>query len=183
MKISKNPSVIRSQQWLYNSLVILMKEKPFDSISIGEITKNAELDRATFYRNFNSKEDILNVGIIKIRNKYMEVLKNSQSLNMESLSFAFFTICNEEIDLLKLLHSQALSSLLLNQFNEMLPQLHLSVKNKFNYQINDEYLLFALYYNTGGFYNILMKWIEGGCKESTQELVESFIEISKFNDS
>lgn len=44
MKKSNNPSVIRSQQWLYNSLLMLMKEKPFDSITIDEITKNADLD-------------------------------------------------------------------------------------------------------------------------------------------
>lgn len=102
---------------------------------------------------------------------------------MEFLSLAFFTICYEEINLLKLLHSQGLSFLLLNQFNEILPQLHISVKNKFNYQISDEHLIFALYFNTGGFFNILMKWMEGGFEESTQELVESFIEITKFNVS
>ncbi|UOB19567.1 TetR/AcrR family transcriptional regulator [Macrococcus armenti] len=183
MKKSNNPSVIRSQQWLYNSLIMLMKENPFDSITIGEITKNADLDRTTFYRNFDSKEDILNVGISKIKNKYMDVLKNTQSLNMEFLSLAFFKICYEEINLLRLLHSQGLSFLLLNQFNEILPQLHISVKNKFNYQISEEHLIFALYFNTGGFFNILMKWMEGGFEESTQELVESFIEITKFNVS
>ena len=44
-------------------------------------------------------------------------------------------------------------------------------------------MIFALYYNTGGFLNILMKWIEGGCRETVDELVSSFIEISKFNIS
>lgn len=42
-----------------------MKEKSFDGITISEITKNADLDRTTFYRNFRSKEDILNIGISK----------------------------------------------------------------------------------------------------------------------
>lgn len=113
----------------------------------------------------------------------MEVLKNSQSLNMEFLSFVFFKICHDEIDLLRLLHSQGLSFILLDQFNDILPQLHISVKNKFNYQINDEHLTFALYFNTGGFLNILMKWIEDDCRKSAKELSQSFIEISKFNIS
>lgn len=183
MKMSNHPSVIQSQQWIYESLIKLMQEKSFNSISIGEITKFADLDRTTFYRNFDSKEDILNVGISNIKNKYIKALNNSQSLTMDYVSYVFFNICYEEIDLLKLLHSHGLSSLLLNQFNDILPQLHISVKNKFHYQINDEYMIFALYYNTGGFLNILMKWIEGGCTESTDELVSSFIEISKFNFS
>lgn len=183
MKMSNHPSVIQSQQWIYESLIKLMQEKSFNSISIGEITKLADLDRTTFYRNFDSKEDILNVGISNIKNKYIKALNNSQSLTMDYVSYVFFNICYEEIDLLKLLHSHDLSSLLLEQFNDILPQLHNSVKNKFHYQINDEYMIFALYYNTGGFLNILMKWIEGGCTESTDELVSSFIEISKFNFS
>ena len=183
MKMSNHPSVIQSQQWIYESLIKLMQEKSFNSISIGEITKLADLDRTTFYRNFDSKEDILNVGISNIKNKYIKALNNSPSLTMDYVSYVFFNICYEEIDLLKLLHSHGLSSLLLDQFNDILPQLHISVKNKFHYQINDEYMIFALYYNTGGFLNILMKWIEGGCTESTDELVSSFIEISKFNFS
>ncbi|WP_148129013.1 TetR/AcrR family transcriptional regulator, partial [Nosocomiicoccus sp. HMSC067E10] len=60
MKMSNHPSVIQSQQWIYESLIKLMQEKSFNSISIGEITKLADLDRTTFYRNFDSKEDILN---------------------------------------------------------------------------------------------------------------------------
>lgn len=183
MKMSNHPSVIQSQQWIYESLIKLLQEKSFNSISIGEITKLANLDRTTFYRNFDSKEDILNVGISNIKNKYIKALNNSPSLTMDYVSYVFFNICYEEIDLLKLLHSHDLSSLLLDQFNDILPQLHISVKNKFHYQINDEYMIFALYYNTGGFLNILMKWIEGGCTESTDELVSSFIEISKFNFS
>ena len=57
----------KSQQWLYESLIELMKNHPFEKITIAEITKNADLDRTTFYRNYDSKIDILNFGINKIK--------------------------------------------------------------------------------------------------------------------
>lgn len=36
-----------------------MTEEDFNSIKITEITRRAQVDRKTFYRNFESKEDIL----------------------------------------------------------------------------------------------------------------------------
>lgn len=49
-----------------------MQEKLFNSISIGEFTKLVVLDRTTFYRKFDLKEDILNVGVSNIKNKYIK---------------------------------------------------------------------------------------------------------------
>ena len=54
-----NPSVIRSKQFITEALLELMTEEDFNSIKITEITRRAQVDRKTFYRNFESKEDIL----------------------------------------------------------------------------------------------------------------------------
>src|SRR5699024_605026 len=183
IKYSKNPSVKKSQQWLYESLIELMKNHPFEKLTIAEITKNADVDRTTFYRNYDSKIDILNFGINKIKTKYVQSMKNAEKLNMEYLSKVFFSIFSEEIEFLKLINLHGLTPFLLSQFNQLLPDLHVEVKEKFNYQIADDHLIYALYYNTGGFLNILMKWIEDDCSMSVDELVQSFLEISKFNMS
>ncbi|MGN0572177.1 MAG: TetR/AcrR family transcriptional regulator [Candidatus Fimenecus sp.] len=61
----KNPSALRSQQWLTDSLLCLMTEKPFAQITISEICKNADVSRQTFYNFFETKEDILRFNIRK----------------------------------------------------------------------------------------------------------------------
>lgn len=43
-----------------SALLEMMKTKPFDSITITGLTKRAGVGRVSFYRNFESKEDILN---------------------------------------------------------------------------------------------------------------------------
>lgn len=183
IKYSNNLSVKNSQLWLYESLIELMKDQSFEKITISEITKNANLDRTTFYRNYDSKLDILNYGINLIKTKYVNRLKYANKLNMKYLSREFFSICLEEIEFLKLINLHNLTPILLLQFNQLLPDIHLEVKEKFNFRIEDTHMVYALYYNTGGFLNILMKWIEDGCDASIDELVASFIEISKFNMS
>lgn len=44
---------------IINALIDLMKEKSFDAISVSEITARAGVSRVSYYRNFDSKEDIL----------------------------------------------------------------------------------------------------------------------------
>ena len=46
-------------EYIINALFNLMKKKNFENISITEITNKAGVSRNSFYRNFNSKEDIV----------------------------------------------------------------------------------------------------------------------------
>ena len=48
------------------SLLELLKDKPLNDISISELCSHAQVGRATFYRNFEVKEDVLNVYIHKL---------------------------------------------------------------------------------------------------------------------
>ncbi len=41
------------------ALLILMERKPFESINISELCEKAGVSRASFYRNFKTKDDIL----------------------------------------------------------------------------------------------------------------------------
>ena len=60
-----NPTALKSQQWLVDSLLRLMHEKPYSQITVQEICKNADLSRQTFYNFFDTKEDILHFCIQK----------------------------------------------------------------------------------------------------------------------
>ena len=55
----ENPMSVRSKSALAQSLLRMMIDKPFDEISISDITERAGLSRQTFYTNFIKKEDIL----------------------------------------------------------------------------------------------------------------------------
>lgn len=45
--------------FIAESLLILMEQSPFDAITVGEIVKKAGVNRSTYYRHFDSKEDVL----------------------------------------------------------------------------------------------------------------------------
>ena len=47
------------KECIADALLLLMKNKPWNSITITEITNLANVSRVTYYRNFKNKEDIL----------------------------------------------------------------------------------------------------------------------------
>lgn len=56
---SSNPIAQQSQRWIVQALLDLMGKEEYDRISVTRICSKAGLDRRTFYRNFESKNDVL----------------------------------------------------------------------------------------------------------------------------
>jgi AcrR family transcriptional regulator len=51
---------VRSRKALRRALLALLEKKPFDQITIREITARADVGYATFFRHFATKDDLLN---------------------------------------------------------------------------------------------------------------------------
>jgi len=58
-KTKTDRRIQRTKQALRNTLMGLIKEKGYDSISVEEITQRANVGRATFYLHYKDKEDLL----------------------------------------------------------------------------------------------------------------------------
>lgn len=72
MKISNNPSSIKSKAEITSALLKLMKEYPYSEITVKQIILETNVVRKTFYRNFNSKNDVLTSYIDQITKNYYE---------------------------------------------------------------------------------------------------------------
>ena len=66
MNGSTNPSAIRSKTEICEALIRLMKDHPYEEITVKQIALEAKLVRKTFYRNFDSKEDVLETILDKL---------------------------------------------------------------------------------------------------------------------
>ena len=51
--------VTRSQRFIREALIDLIEERSFDALSVGEITARAMVSRATFYRHYRDKYDLV----------------------------------------------------------------------------------------------------------------------------
>lgn len=170
---SKNPLAIRSKKWIAAALVSLMQEKPFSKITIQEITQKAELDRRTFYRNFDSKEDVLRFYIYQLSTEYANELQNEETLSIPISLLIFCEIAYKHKKFISMLIQNNLSVLLLSVFDEVLPAVHEKVQDRFvGAAETDTNLDYVFAYNAGGFWNILNKWFADGCKLTPKQVAD-----------
>ena len=54
-----NPVAQKNQDAFCTALFQLLLKKPLEKISVTELCHTADLDRTTFYRSFESKDDVL----------------------------------------------------------------------------------------------------------------------------
>ena len=92
MNPTKNPSALRSKKKITEALLLLMKQYPYTEITVKQILLETDISRKTFYRNFLSKDDVLNSFIDTIFQDYVIAIqqqKQKYSL-IQTLDVIFF---------------------------------------------------------------------------------------------
>lgn len=61
LKNSRKPNrqVERTKSWIFEAIMLLMDEKPYNKINISDIAEKAGIARPTFYYNYNDKDDVI----------------------------------------------------------------------------------------------------------------------------
>ena len=145
----------------------LLQNRPADDISVVEITARAQVSRMAYYRNFNSKTDIIEYYLSEIiwsdLNDYLD--KDFVWLSTE-FCIHFFEIMKKHREIILLLYDCGYASIILNVFNlkneELAGDMPASSIEKYR-----------LYCAAGAAFNIAITWLRDGCKENTVELIES----------
>lgn len=154
-----------TKEYIAESLLILMKNKNYNDITIEEITNKAGVNRSTYYRNFSSKDNIIEFFLCKIMNNYIsEYIKlqtNSMKIYLYTIFKHFYYYKNE----LLLIYKNGLSYILLNVLNNCFDEIY-NLK-----EINLE-LQYKLYYHIGGIYNNFILWFSNNMKETPEQLVD-----------
>lgn len=83
-----------------DALLKLLKEKPIGDISISELCELAGIGRASFYRNFKSKEDILQRYINKILKEWTDKEEHIPLNELLAFLFAHFELHRDFYSLL-----------------------------------------------------------------------------------
>ena len=150
---------------LENTLVELMRKKPFADLSIREICESAGVGRSSFYRYYSSKEDVI-ISLL-LHQWYAwrkaEGVSDYNVISHESAgSFLRHVIASRE--LFDLIHRNGLDNL----FPVIIERNEAGAKKERHYKV-----AFFCY----GVFGILRDWWMGGCKETEEELIRVLDEV------
>lgn len=90
----------KSKDYITEALFQLMDKKDYKSITITDITGRAGVNRVTFYRNFNSKEEIIKRYLDVILKDWGKEWEENKDTNIAYRIFKFFDEQRRIIDLL-----------------------------------------------------------------------------------
>ncbi|MFS0780254.1 TetR/AcrR family transcriptional regulator C-terminal domain-containing protein [Bacillus sp. 1P06AnD] len=180
---SPDRRINKSKNALKKSLLTLMKEKEFKSITITEIVALADLNRGTFYKHYQYKEDLLDDVIHDVIEDLIESFRapyrdNSNFFKEELSSSAiklfdhvakyadFYTI---------IIHSNVLPGFQ-NKICDVLKEIALQdlLLDKTASAINPELLAS---YQAYALLGLIVEWVKGGFKYTPQYMTEQLIEI------
>lgn len=168
MNESDNPSAIRSKKQITDALLRLMEDHPYEEITVKQIVLETDLARKTFYRNFSSKDDVLNAYIYARVCEYCDAL-----LDREDPLTVVFEFCEKNRRLLELLNKHHLMHILLLRLNEIIPTLNESAdpeRNPFKKLIGDLEPDYLIAFNIGAIWNVIFKWVERGMSDPVEEV-------------
>lgn len=168
--ISNDKRSNTSAELIYQGLLDCIKKKPFDKITISDIQKVSSVARTTFYRSFDNLSDVL---YWKCDTCFQEVLGNykpQQFPNEIELSLHYFQYWMNHSDILELLiqiNRQDIIYACHMKNAELLQKRYGSIPGLSKSQSN-----YFMYIRTGFTISILTAWLDGGRKETPEEIVE-----------
>lgn len=172
-----NPSAKRSQEWIANSLVSLMREKLFEQISIKEIMEDSKLARQTFYQLFDSKEDVLEYYMDCLFAEYLKRCEGEAVDNLCDAAKLFFKFFNQNETFIESLAQNHKVGILQKKCSEYLQNERFM---KFTHAgiHNPQEKAFASAFVTAGLIGLLVDWFKSGKTVGTEELANLVCRIT-----
>ena len=158
------------RECIFTALMILMERKCFKEIKITEIVNKAGVSRMSYYRNYNSKEDIITFYLDKMLEDYLEIISNNEMYDRYNRKYYFIVCFKNNERLIRNLIKSGMESLILERINTFTDSVVELPTNKKAYlpTTDQQNLQFAV----GGLFNVIMEWFHRGMTETVEEMAQ-----------
>ncbi|MBP3544435.1 MAG: TetR/AcrR family transcriptional regulator C-terminal domain-containing protein [Lachnospiraceae bacterium] len=158
----------QSKQMIETALFKLMEKKEFSQITVSELALQADVARRTFYRLYESREDVLQEFFRKLCESYKSTYKPLKGYEITQVAKDYFGFWYQYREVLLRMHKSGLDEMLYYEISKASLSV---VRNRVSDEAmkdSPEITYFAMY-SVGGFINLLRHWIVGGMKEKPEE--------------
>lgn len=169
----------------------LLESKPFDSITVGDITKTAKINRGTFYLHYQDKFDLLEQieqQLFAELGNYIDELQSHYTSTQtfekeqEHLATALFSFIEMQSPLLRVFlnnHGRAGFHIRFrDSFSEKV-RVNLEKNESFNTHLEvpkDYFLAFI----TSAFLGLIEQWVQNELDKTPEEMTGLYIDIISF---
>ncbi len=160
----RNESNKLAKECIVTALIELMKVRDFHSITITDLTRKAGVSRMAYYRNYTSKEDILNKFVDEVGAGVHDKLSSiSTDTDLYNYYYALLEQLGSYNDLAITTYNAGLGELILAEITKQMaitfPPRNASSAEKYRH-----------IYLAGAFYNTFIEWLKNGQTESCADM-------------
>lgn len=177
--LTSNKKTHQSAKLIYDALCEIIKNKIFDSITIKELVEKAGVGRATFYRLFDTIEDVLHykcdAAFMDLRHYVVQYRKSEQlatptnSFNLLKPLLRFWYLDSFIIEVIIKVNRL---DILLSNVEDMFTTMYNHIDHSSNIDFQEEYFVSM---RTGLLFNILVTWIKNKKDIPPDELADILI--------
>ena len=166
-----------TREWTFEALAKLMEIKSFKDIKISEIINKAGISRATFYRNFSTKEDVIKRKVETLFASFYNDMLSYYVVNELSdeqyLIASFFKKIDEEEKIIDTVINSNLEYLMIEGINDIINhyRVHFYALVKTNKK-TEEYIVDIV---ASSAWTLLSRWHKSGKNESASDLVKIYL--------
>lgn len=173
-----NSAHVLVEECIESAFFELLKTKKFEDITITEIIKKSGVSRMGFYRNFSSKEDIIENLVFKCFDQSITEITTARQLDFSITKIieTSLTKLQEHADKVKLLLDNNLIALLFTYYQKAFFALY---ETKSTSRIREYSAKMFL----GELFTLEMAWIQNGLIETPQEMAKIYYKILKLRSA
>lgn len=177
--MKENQRITISKRMLRESLLRLLKTKELSEINITELCREAEINRATFYKYYNTPQDVLSDIALELIKDMKKMYPPMQTL--EEVRYCIVKVCEyiyEHADLIRLLiHANADI-----EIATAISELHQNFReeqSRFGVlkDVDDESLALTAVFIGGGSYLLIRKWLLDDIHKTPKEVADLIFKI------
>ncbi len=179
-KSTEDLRIRKTKKAIKDALIDLMSEKKFSKITVSELSARAMINRKTFYRHYESTEDVLTEIENNILSELSEILKNSSQscLDIGGVLKGIGTLIENKRDLfLKMMNSNP------DLFHDgkpkemLLKTISVSLKNIGGLEDPNAVAILSQYI-VSGVLSVYSYWFDSGCTINLNDLTENVRKLS-----
>lgn len=165
--------MLKIREGIFESFEKLLKEKSFEKITVSDISKNCGISRATFYRYFSDKYELMNYGYKKKSEELIAVYDGIEMLKNNHLAMARYMYKKESFRKIFMQYGQnSLTDTISMTCNNVCRELVLkSGEKEISDELSDAIEMFSI-----GMAEYLRSWALNGYKVTPERIASAIFE-------
>ncbi len=157
----------QSKERLSGALLELLKTVPYEDITVQKISDHAGVSRMAFYRNFDSKDDVIRYYLEKLTDQFLRESHIEEDTSFGPVYFRkLIDHLSKTRDVGMLLVHARLFDLLRAEFDRI-----------YTVRARNHREILRSTFIAGGICNVYYYWLVTGCREASAELADELEQV------